>query len=97
MKQLGKARALVAIGAIALIAAACNSGGGATTAPASSAPAESTPAESPSGSAAESPSAAAGSWKIGYSNAGGVGNGFREEQVCTAKRGGARVAARSPR
>ena len=24
-------------------------------------------------------------WKIGYSNAGGVGNGFREEQVCTAK------------
>ena len=33
MKQLGKTRALVAIGAIALIAAACNSGGGATTAP----------------------------------------------------------------
>ena len=26
-----------------------------------------------------------GSYKIGYSNAGGVGNGFREEQVCTAK------------
>jgi len=24
-------------------------------------------------------------YKIGYSNAGGVGNGFREEQVCTAK------------
>ncbi len=24
-------------------------------------------------------------FKIGYSNAGGVGNGFREEQVCTAK------------
>ncbi len=24
-------------------------------------------------------------WKIGYSNGGGVGNGFREEQVCTAK------------
>ena len=33
MKQLGKTRAFVAIGAIALIAAACNSGGGATTAP----------------------------------------------------------------
>jgi ribose transport system substrate-binding protein len=90
MKQLGKTRALVAIGAIALIAAACNSGGGATTAPSSAAPSsaapsESTPAESPSGSAAESPSQAAGSWKIGYSNAGGVGNGFREEQVCTAR------------
>jgi len=89
MKQLGKTRALVAIGAIALVAAACSSGGGATTAPASQAPAESTPAESPSGSAAASPSQAgslsAGSYKIGYSNGGGVGNGFREEQVCTAK------------
>jgi ribose transport system substrate-binding protein len=29
--------------------------------------------------------AAAMSYRIGYSNAGGVGNGFREEQVCTAK------------
>ena len=26
-----------------------------------------------------------GSYHIGYSNGGGVGNGFREEQVCTAK------------
>ncbi len=26
-----------------------------------------------------------GEYRIGYSNAGGVGNGFREEQVCTAK------------
>jgi ribose transport system substrate-binding protein len=31
-----------------------------------------------------------GPFKIGYSNGGGVGNGFREEQVCTAK---AEVAA----
>ncbi len=30
-------------------------------------------------------SAAAKSYVIGYSNGGGVGNGFREEQVCTAK------------
>jgi ribose transport system substrate-binding protein len=30
-------------------------------------------------------SAGASSYKIGYSNGGGVGNGFREEQVCTAK------------
>ena len=29
--------------------------------------------------------AAAKTYKIGYSNGGGVGNGFREEQVCTAK------------
>jgi len=32
-----------------------------------------------------SPSAGAKTFTIGYSNAGGVGNGFREEQVCTAK------------
>jgi ribose transport system substrate-binding protein len=37
-----------------------------------------------SGSSA-APSGAAKTWKIGYSNGGGVGNGFREEQVCTAK------------
>ena len=36
-------------------------------------------------SSGSSPSAAAKSYKIGYSNGGGVGNGFREEQVCTAK------------
>ena len=30
-------------------------------------------------------SAAGGAYTIGYSNGGGVGNGFREEQVCTAK------------
>ena len=33
----------------------------------------------------EPASAAATQYKIGYSNGGGVGNGFREEQVCTAK------------
>jgi ribose transport system substrate-binding protein len=30
-------------------------------------------------------SVAPATYKIGYSNGGGVGNGFREEQVCTAK------------
>ncbi len=34
---------------------------------------------------AAAPSAAAKTYAIGYSNGGGVGNGFREEQVCTAK------------
>ena len=78
MKHLGKARALIAIGAVALIVAACSSG--ATTAPATQAPATAAPAT-------EAPSASveARMWKIGYSNGGGVGNGFREEQVCTAK------------
>ncbi len=56
MKHLGKARAVVAIGAIALVAAACGSGGGSSD-----------------------------QFAIGYSNGLGVGNGFREEQVCTAK------------
>ena len=82
MKQLNKARGLVAIGAIAIVAAACG-GGTASPAPASEAPATEAPAtEAP---ATEAPSAAPTGWKIGYSNAGGVGNGFREEQVCTAK------------
>ena len=41
MKQLGKARALVAIGAIALVVAACSGGGAATAARrASAAPAD---------------------------------------------------------
>jgi ribose transport system substrate-binding protein len=38
-----------------------------------------------SGSAGASPSAAAKQYTIGYSNAFGIGNGFREEQLCTAK------------
>jgi ribose transport system substrate-binding protein len=58
MKQLGKARAIVAIAAVAVLAAACGSGG--------------------SGSSGDK-------YALGYSNGGGVGNGFREEQVCTAK------------
>jgi ribose transport system substrate-binding protein len=74
-------RLLVGLGAVALVAA-CTTGGGAAT----SAPAETTaPTTAPETTAPESPSAAAQQWKIAYSNAGGVGNGFREEQVCTAK------------
>jgi ribose transport system substrate-binding protein len=71
---------LLGLAAIAVLAVACSSPGAATTAPSASAPAASEPA------ASESPSAsAAAQYKIGYSNGGGVGNGFREEQVCTAK------------
>jgi ribose transport system substrate-binding protein len=83
MKHLGKSRGVVAIGAIALIVAACGSGT-ATTAPATEAPATAAPATAAPASEAPA-SAEAKMWKIGYSNAGGVGNGFREEQVCTAK------------
>ena len=78
-------RKLFAWGAIAALAAACTSGGGAAT----SAPSASSAAPSESAAASESagasPSAAGKQYTIGYSNAFGIGNGFREEQLCTAK------------
>ncbi len=85
MKEIGMARAkwLVGLALIAVIAAACSSGG-ASSAP-SAAPASEAPASvAPSEAASAAPSEAA-TYRIGYSNGGGVGNGFREEQVCTAK------------
>ena len=77
----GSARPLlVGLAAIAIVVSACSSSGS------SSAP-ESAAASAAAPSAAESApaSAAAKQYVIGYSNGGGVGNGFREEQVCTAK------------
>ncbi len=82
MKQLGKTRGLVALAAIAVIAGACG-GSTATPAPATAAPA--TPAPATAAPATPAPTPEAKMFKIGYSNGGGVGNGFREEQVCTAK------------
>jgi ribose transport system substrate-binding protein len=73
-------RSLVGFAAVAVIAAACSSSG-ASTAPSTAASAAAPSAAG--GSAA--PSGAAKQYTIGYSNGGGVGNGFREEQVCTAK------------
>jgi ribose transport system substrate-binding protein len=63
--------------AISLLVAACTGGGGSSAAPES----EGAPPAS-EGAASEAP---ATTYRIGYSNGGGVGNGFREEQVCTAK------------
>ncbi len=84
MKHLGKARSLLAIGAIVVIAGAC-SGSSATAAP-TAAPATAAPTAAPTTAASAAPSTAAtGPFAIGYSNGAGVGNGFREEQVCTAK------------
>ncbi|MFP5343415.1 MAG: substrate-binding domain-containing protein [Candidatus Limnocylindria bacterium] len=74
-----RARLAIGLGAMAFVVAAC-SGGGATTAP-SVAPTDAPASVAPS----EAPSAEPMSYRIGYSNGGGVGNGFREEQVCTAK------------
>jgi ribose transport system substrate-binding protein len=65
---------------MALVISACTGGGTGSAEPSEEAP-ESQAAES---EAAET-AAAGGEYSIGYSNGGGVGNGFREEQVCTAK------------
>jgi len=81
IKSATRARLLVGLVAIAVFAAACN-GTGATTAPGTDAP-PATPDPAATDPAASEP--AAMSYTIGYSNGGGVGNGFREEQVCTAK------------
>jgi len=78
VKRLG---ALMAVG---LLAVAC-SGTGSSAAPSAAESEAASAAPSEAASAAPSESAAAGGYHIGYSNGGGVGNGFREEQVCTAK------------
>lgn len=74
----GKVRTLGALLATAMLAAACSTAGP-TTEPTQAPTTESTQAPT------EAPSQAAKMYRIGYSNGGGVGNGFREEQVCTAK------------
>ena len=77
-----RARWLAGLVMIGVLAAACSTPA-ASTAPSAAAPSVAAP--STEASAEASPSAAAKQYKIGYSNGGGVGNGFREEQVCTAK------------
>jgi len=83
MFRAERIRPLGAILAAGLLTVACTSGTGSSGAPATDDAAESQAAgsEAPAGSQA----AGGGEYRIGYSNAGGVGNGFREEQVCTAK------------
>jgi len=89
VKETGTTRAkwLVGLAAIAIIATACSTGGGTSAAPSAAAPSAAAPSAEASAAAPSeaAPSSAAKQWKIGYSNAAGVGNGFREEQVCTAK------------
>ena len=82
-----KSRLLVGIAVLAVVAAACSSSGG-TAAPASEPAASEPPAASaPAASepAASAPAGGGGPYTIGFSNPLGVGNGFREEQLCTAK------------
>jgi ribose transport system substrate-binding protein len=75
-------RVLAGMAVIAIVASACSSPGASTAASAAASAAPPASAPAASGPAA---SGAAKTYKIGYSNAAGVGNGFREEQVCTAK------------
>ncbi len=67
-------QSITAMMAIALLLVACGSTG--SSASASQAGSSDAPASQGGGDT---------SYRIGYSNGGGVGNGFREEQVCTAK------------
>ena len=79
-KGTTRARWLVVLSALAVFASACTSGGGTSAAPSVGAPSVGAPSD-----AAPSGSAAAGSYTIGFSNAGGVGNGWREAMLCSAK------------
>jgi ribose transport system substrate-binding protein len=80
-KKSTGARLLAVLAATAMFAAACTTPAG-TAAPSAAAPSAAAPSE---GAPSEAAPSAATQYKIGYSNGGGVGNGFREEQVCTAK------------
>jgi ribose transport system substrate-binding protein len=81
IKRTKVVRGLVAVAAVAVLVGACSSGS--SPSPAASA----APSVAPSMAPSEAPSAtpAAAAWKIGFSNNFGIGNGFREEQLCTAK------------
>ena len=87
MMGQGTARAkwLVVFAAVAMIAVACSSGGGTSAAPSAAAPSAAAPSAAAPSEAAPSASAAGKQYVIGFSNTGGTGNGFREEQNCTAK------------
>ena len=84
LKGSKRSRLIVGLAAVAVLAAAC-SGSGSSAAPSAAAPSAAAPSAAAPSAAAPSGSAAAKQYTIGYSNGGGIGNGFREEQLCTAK------------
>jgi ribose transport system substrate-binding protein len=77
---------LALIAAVAMLAVACGGSGSSDTTGSEETTA---PDDSATGAAEGSETTMAegegGMYTVGYSNGGGVGNGFREEQVCTAK------------
>ncbi|MGH8950979.1 MAG: substrate-binding domain-containing protein [Acidimicrobiia bacterium] len=74
--------------AFSLLLFACGDGGGTATTEADTATTEAPATTEAAPGTTEAPATTepmADGYRIGYSNGGGVGNGFREEQVCTAK------------
>jgi ribose transport system substrate-binding protein len=69
MKHTRTTRSVAALIAVVAIVGACTTG----------------PGTSPSASSNPSASAGAGAYKIGFTNPGGVGNGWREAMICSAK------------
>ncbi|HEU4571528.1 MAG TPA: substrate-binding domain-containing protein [Candidatus Limnocylindrales bacterium] len=83
VKGSSRSRLLVGLTAVVAVVTACTG-----TTPAASSAAPTTAASQAASGGASAPAGSSGGGKqyvIGYSNGGGVGNGFREEQVCTAK------------
>ncbi len=78
-------RLFAGLAVIAIIASACSTAGGSASPSAASVAPSSSASSSASVAPSESASAELKQYKIGYSNGSSVGNGFREEQVCTAK------------
>ncbi|MGB8360955.1 MAG: substrate-binding domain-containing protein [Acidimicrobiia bacterium] len=76
-------RNLAVMVVIAMLAVACGDGGSSDTTEGGSATTAGGTDTTEGGSGTTM--AEGGMYTIGYSNGGGVGNGFREEQVCTAK------------
>ncbi len=81
-KRSTRSSLLIGLAAFAMVASACSTP--AASGEPSSAP-STAPSAAPSTEPSAAPSEAMAQFNIGYSNGGGVGNGFREEQVCTAK------------
>jgi ribose transport system substrate-binding protein len=83
-------RKLALIAVLAMLVAACGDGTGSDTTEGGSATTQggtdtTEPMTDTTEPMTDTTGAAGGDYVIGYSNGGGVGNGFREEQVCTAK------------
>jgi ribose transport system substrate-binding protein len=88
-------RALGVALAAAMVVVACGGGGGATQSPTTRTQAPTTQAPTTQAPRTQAPTTQApatdgaasptGNYTIGFSNPLGVGNGFREEQLCTAK------------